>query len=108
MWTSCNASIGFVPCLNSCIPEMVPYRSRLRMYQGPANAETNTSAIPKSRHLRRRIQTDIGRGTKAMKYALVSNPIANTPDANSARRTLGPSRSEEHTSELQSLRHLVC
>src|SRR5205814_3383597 len=34
--------------------------------------------------------------------------LQDAAEATPAQRTLGNSRSEEHTSELQSLRHLVC
>src|SRR5258705_9946076 len=51
---------------------------------------------------------------RSKKVALQGNldpAVLTTPDANvreHARRALDAFRSEEHTSELQSLRHLVC
>src|SRR5438045_5257018 len=49
-----------------------------------------------------------GRRSGAARPAIARQPGAGRPDRRSARGSPAPRRSEEHTSELQSLRHLVC
>src|ERR1035441_2882080 len=41
-------------------------------------------------------------------FVPIDGPIGGFPDAHSTAAALAETRSEEHTSELQSLRHLVC
>src|SRR5262245_5879955 len=56
----------------------------------------------------RELIVDVDDDRRRVAYAVVEGPLGSTHHNASFEVTPGPGRSEEHTSELQSLRHIVC
>jgi hypothetical protein len=83
--TSCKST----PARDSCVPVRTPYRTRLRAYQGPANPQRITDATANSRQRLRDAHRPATRGTRARKYAFVSNPAARMAPISAAVRRLG-------------------
>src|SRR5262245_64941214 len=82
------------------------YRAHRDLHSFPTRRSSDLLPLRRIRPSMMRIRSP--RTVQQMHPLFISNTSSSAPTTSSLSIPISPNRSEEHTSELQSLRHLVC